>query len=104
MPIYEYWCNSCQRKVSLYQRGFSSFELSCPYCGGTELSRIFSTFTTRKTYRDAYNDILSDHRLVEGVMCNDSKALVEWNKRMSGDERTAPEYEEITERMARGQS
>ena len=102
MPIYEYWCNSCQRKVSLYQRELSSLP-SCPYCGNSELKRIFSTFSMHKTYKDVYEDILSDRELTQGMMRNDPKALAEWNKRMSGDDKAGPEYEEITEKMDRGE-
>jgi hypothetical protein len=29
--------------------------------------------------------------------------MAEWNKRMSGGEKPAPEYEEITDRMERGE-
>jgi len=56
-----------------------------------------------KTYKDIYEDILSDPKLTQGMMRNDPKALVEWNKRMSGGEKVSPEYEEITERMERGE-
>jgi len=38
------------------------------------------------------------------MMRNDPRALAEWNRRMSGGEKVAPEYEEITERMRRGGS
>jgi hypothetical protein len=37
------------------------------------------------------------------MMRNDPKAMAEWNKRMSGGEKTAPEYEEVIERMERGE-
>ena len=56
-----------------------------------------------KTYKDVYEDILSDRELTQGMMRDDPRALAEWNKRMSQGERVAPEYEEITERMERGE-
>ena len=102
MPIYEYWCSSCRRKVSLYQRESSSLP-SCPYCGNSKLKRIFSTFSMHKTYKDVYEDILSDRELTRGMMCNEPRALAEWNRRMGGGEKVGPEYEEITERMDRGE-
>ena len=103
MPIYEYWCSSCGRKVSLYQARFSSLPHSCPCCGGAELRRIFSTFSLHKTYKDVYEGMLSDRELTQGMMRDDPRALAEWNKRMSQGEKVAPEYEEITERMERGE-
>jgi hypothetical protein len=37
------------------------------------------------------------------MMRDDPRAIAEWNKRMSGGEKSPPEYEEITERMERGE-
>jgi hypothetical protein len=37
------------------------------------------------------------------MMRDDPRALAEWNRRMSGGEKSHPEYEEITERMERGE-
>ncbi len=56
-----------------------------------------------KTYKDVYEDILSDRDLTRGMLGNDARALAEWNRRMSGGEKVAPEYEEIMERMERGE-
>lgn len=103
MPIYEYWCDSCRRIVSSYRQRFSVPPPPCPRCGSSELKRIFSTFSVQKTYSDVYEDILSDRELTQGMMRNDPRALAEWNKRMSGAERAAPEYEEMTERMEVGE-
>lgn len=36
-------------------------------------------------------------------MRDDPRAIAEWNKRMSGGEKSPPEYEEITERMEGGE-
>jgi putative FmdB family regulatory protein len=102
MPIYEYWCSSCQRKISVYQQDFSS-SVRCPRCGNSELKRVFSTFAMRKTSKDVYEDILSDRELTHGMLRNDPRAMAEWNKRMTGGEKAPPEYEEMTDRMERGE-
>jgi hypothetical protein len=75
----------------------------CPRCGRSELKRVFSTFSVQKTYRDVYEDILSDRELTQGMMRDDPRAIAEWNKRMSSGEKPSPEYEEITERMEKGE-
>jgi len=102
MPIYEYWCGSCQRKISVYKKDFSS-TASCPRCGNNNLKRVFSTFAMHKTTKDVYEDILSDRELTQGMMRNEPRAMAEWNKRMTGGEKSHPEYEEITDRMERGE-
>jgi len=105
MPVYEYRCDDCRRRVSLYIRGFSeSPEPVCTNCGGKNLTRLFSTFARLKTDKDVYENILSDSDLVKGMMANDPRALVEWSRRMEGTEgEKAPEYEEMMERMERGE-
>ena len=103
MPIYEYLCESCRRKVSRYERGFSPPSPSCPHCGNNQLNRIFSTFSMHKTYKDVYEDILTDGELTKGMMHNEPRAMAEWNRRMSGGEKVSPEYEEIVERMDNGE-
>ncbi len=105
MPVYEYRCNNCRRRVSFYIRGLSeSSEPVCTKCGSKNLTRLFSTFARLKTDKDVYESILSDSDLVKGMMANDPRALVEWSRRMEGTEgEKSPEYEEMMERMERGE-
>lgn len=56
-----------------------------------------------KTGKDVCEDILCDRELTKGMLRDDPRALAEWNRRMSQGERVAPEYEEITGRMERGE-
>ncbi|MDY6917604.1 MAG: zinc ribbon domain-containing protein [Chloroflexota bacterium] len=106
MPIYEYRCNACHKKVSIYVRNPSApSSPTCPSCGGEDLTRLLSTFTVRGTYRDIYEDILSDNQLTSGLMRNDPKALAEWNRRMTkGMEEVdvPPEYEDALDKMDHG--
>ncbi len=103
MPLYEYRCRHCQRKVTLYLRAFSQSPPSCPQCGNDTLQRLFSAFSVRKTDSGIYEDILSDSQLTKGMLNNDPRALAEWNKRMSRGEAVAPEYEEMIDRMEGGE-
>jgi len=54
MPLYEYFCDACQREVTLTQsmgereRG----EAACPHCGGRSLRQLVGSFfskTSRKS-------------------------------------------------------
>lgn len=102
MPVYEYWCQYCLKKVDLYFPSLPQSPPVCPQCHNS-LTRLFSSFSVPKTDKAIYENILSDSRLIRGMLRNDPKALAEWNKRMSRGGKPAPEYEETMERMERGE-
>lgn len=107
MPIYEYRCDNCHRKVSVYVRVSSETpKATCPKCGSASLTRLFSTFAIRKSESAVYEDILSDNNLVRGLESNDPRALAEWNRKMNTDSpsEVAPEYQEMVERMEAGEA
>ncbi|MBT9163480.1 MAG: hypothetical protein DDT24_00387 [Chloroflexi bacterium] len=88
MPIYEYRCGNCKRRVSILVQGFEGHPSpECPRCGGKELTRLFSSFSIGKgeSYlrHGLYEDILSDSKLVRGLESSDPRALAEWSRRMS---------------------
>jgi putative FmdB family regulatory protein len=104
MPVYEYRCQKCLRRVSLYSATFSDVIPSCPECGSDQLQRLISTFSVRsKSYKDVYEDILSDSQLTRGMMADDPASLAEWNRRMSQNEDVAPEYQDMLGRMEKGE-
>lgn len=108
MPIYEYRCNNCRRRVEVFVQGFSSPPSpTCTRCGSKNLDRIFSKFAVRKSKSDksVYDDILSDSKLTRGLMRNDPRALAEWSRKMSraADEDITPETEELVDRMEAGE-
>lgn len=104
MPVYEYWCNNCKLKVEVYLPRFKSNTPPCPKCNNASLQRRFSSFMVQKSYKDVYDNILSDAQLMKGMMNNDPKALAAWNNKMSGGEPVAPEYQESLERMEHGET
>ncbi|PIU57813.1 MAG: hypothetical protein COS88_00045 [Chloroflexi bacterium CG07_land_8_20_14_0_80_51_10] len=110
MPIYEYRCENCKRRVSLLVQGFKEpLSLKCPQCGSEKLTRLFSRFRIGKgeTYarKGIYEDILSDNQLVRGLESSDPRALAEWNRRMShgAGEDISPEYEDMLGKLEAGE-
>jgi putative FmdB family regulatory protein len=108
MPVYEYLCRKCRHKFTIFVQSSTGAGNTpvCARCQSTEIVRIFSTFSVRsKTDKEIYEDILSDQRLQGAMLAGDPKALAEWNKRMTQglDQETTPEYEEMLERMEKGE-
>ena len=104
MPVYEYCCNDCRRKVSLYIKSFSNMPKAiCSYCGSENLTRLFSTFAVHKTDKDIYDEMLSNSQLVERMLANDPRALAEWTRKMDVTGETSPQSEEVLERLERGE-
>ncbi len=108
MPIYEYRCHNCRRKVEVFARNHSQpLSPSCSHCGSDEMSRVFSRFAVRRSKNDTgvYDDILSDRKLTDGLMRNDPRALAEWSRKMShaADEDATPETDELMDRLDAGE-
>ncbi len=105
MPLYEYRCNNCHRKVTILIRGASESPVTCHECNASELERVLSRFSVHKSDQSVYDDILSDSQLTKGLMHDDPHALADWNKRMTQgtDEDIAPAYTEMLDRMEAGE-
>lgn len=103
MPIYEYRCGGCRRRVSLLRKLNDPQPPACPHCGSRELARLFSSFSLRRSDKATYEDILSDSQLIKRLEQNDPRALAEWNRRLSGGEPVAPEYEEMMHKLEQGE-
>ena len=85
MPIYEYECRGCNRRVSLLVRSLASPEAPrCPRCGSVELSRLMSRFATPKS-EEARIEAAADPSQYGDLDENDPQAVARLVKRM-GDE------------------
>jgi putative FmdB family regulatory protein len=89
MPIYEYECHGCHRRVSLLiLRPSATSTPACPRCGGTSLTRLMSRFATVKS-EEARLDSLADSADFGGVDENDPASMARFMKKMGkeyGDE------------------
>ena len=104
MPIYEYECGGCHRRVSLLVLSPSKAEAPrCPRCGSAELTRLMSRFATVKS-EDARLDSLSDPSSFGDLDENDPASVARFTKRMGeemgedlGDDVDAAMEEAMTE-------
>jgi len=57
MPIYEYTCSTCNKKVTIFQRTASAkAKPLCPLCGSGGLIRIISSFAIHKSISTIYEE------------------------------------------------
>src|SRR5258706_2759467 len=90
VPIYEYECQGCQRRVSLLIRTLSAAEAPrCPRCGSVALSRLMSRFATVKS-EDARLDSLSDPSSFGDLDENDPQSVARFVKKIAPELRQAP--------------
>ena len=85
MPIYEYECGDCRRRVSLLVRTFSAADsVACPRCGGQQLTRLMSRFATVKS-EDARLESLADSASYGDLDENDPRSVARFMKKMGGE-------------------
>ena len=82
MPIYEYRCGGCQRRISIFIRSISNPGTpACPRCGSTALERLFSRFARVRSEEDRL-DRLADDSSLGDVNEEDPASVAQWMKKM----------------------
>ena len=108
MPIYEYVCLDCRKRVNVFFRTFSQASdenAHCPLCQGKRLHRLVSRVTVAKSEESRMDD-LADSSLMGGLENEDPQALAHFMRRMS-DETGEPidaEMSEVIGRLEAGES
>jgi putative FmdB family regulatory protein len=106
MPIYEYDCGDCRRRVSLLVRSFSAAgSVACPRCGGSRLTRVMSRFATVKS-EDARLESLTDSAALGDLDENDPGSVARFMKKMGrefGDDLGDDFESAVDEAMAEGE-
>jgi len=108
LPIYEYRCNDCRRRVSVFWRSFSEIGVtrpSCPRCGSENLTRLVSRVAVVRSEESRLDD-LADPSSLAGLDENDPKSMARWMRKMSQEmgEDLGPEFGEVIDRLESGQS
>jgi len=84
MPIYEYHCADCRRRVSmLVMRISDPATPHCPRCGGQRLTRLMSRFATIRSENDRLES-LADPGQLGDLDENDPRSVARWMKKMGG--------------------
>ncbi len=112
MPIYEYQCHDCQRRVSLLWRSINdaqSRSAVCPRCGGSHLTRLISRVAVLRSEESRLDD-LADPGALSGLdeaatMPNDPKSLAHFMRKMADEtgEDLGSEFDEVVNRLEAGE-
>jgi putative FmdB family regulatory protein len=107
MPIYEYRCLDCRRKVRHFYTysEYDTAEPACPHCGGRNLQRLISRVAMAKS-EDSRLDTMDPESMMAGLDENDPRSLGRFMRQMSNDmgEDLGDEFGEVVDRLERGQS
>ena len=107
MPIYEYGCYNCRKRVNVFFRSFTevdSKQATCPRCGGVNLKRLISKVAVLRS-EESRMDNLADPSNLAGLDENDPKSMARWMRKMSGEmgEDLGPEFNEVMDRLEAGE-
>jgi len=105
VPIYEFRCQACGRRVSIFQRSMGApVKAACSHCGSANLRRLVSRFAVVRG-EEALMDDLDDDSMLAGVDENDPKSVAAWARKMSSrfGEDVGPEFDEMVEQMEAGE-
>jgi len=108
VPVYEYRCHDCRRRVSIFWRTFSEAESgtpACPRCGGTSLTRLVSRVRLVRSEEGRLDD-LADFSDFPDFDESDPRSLGRWMRKMSAEtgEDLGPEFDEVVGRLEAGES
>lgn len=112
MPIYEYRCQDCGRKVSIFWRSLSAVDEKnalCERCGSRRLTRLVSRVRVMRGAESSDldtgggDDALLDE--MAGLDENDPRALGRFMRKMAQEsgEDLGPEFDEVVTRLERGE-
>jgi putative FmdB family regulatory protein len=107
MPIYEYRCADCKRRVSLLFQTFSAASAAtpaCEFCGSRNLSRLVSRVFQLKS-EDAQLDDLADPSNFGDLDENDPKSVARWARKLGQQmgEDLGDDWGEMVDRLEAGE-
>lgn len=92
MPIYEYQCDDCRKRTTLFIRSISNPDPArCQHCGSDQLTRLMSRIATPKS-EEARLESLADPSSLGDLDESDPKSMARFMKKMAGE--TGEDFDE----------
>lgn len=107
MPIYEYWCSDCARRVSIFWPTVAAATAEravCPRCAGVRLDRLLSRVAFVRS-AEARMDGLADPDSLSALESEDPRAMARWMRQMgdAAGEDLGEEFGEMVDRLEAGE-
>jgi len=84
MPIYEYRCQSCRKRTSVFVRSVSSnVTVVCKHCGSSKVSRMMSRVAVLRSDGDMPAGL--DESSLGDLNESDPRSMAKWIRKMSND-------------------
>ena len=101
MPIYEYRCNHCKKKVTLLILSRST-QAQCSHCGGSDLTRLLSRFAAPKSEEARMESLADPSQWGDIGDENDPASMVKFMKKMGREygEELGEDFEQELESAA----
>jgi len=107
MPIYEYRCADCRRRVQILTlRASEKVDAVCDRCGSRKLDRLMSRFALARS-EESRLESLADPSGFGDVDESDPRSVAKWMRRMGkelGDEVGGAEFDEMVDELEAGGS
>ena len=109
MPVYEFRCNDCGRKVALTYKTYADYDAAmhtCPRCHSTNLTRLISRVAIRRSPIARLMSDDADDSAFDDLDESDPRAMGRLLREMSEEmgEDMGPEFEDVVGRLERGDS
>lgn len=103
MPIYEYRCEDCGAKFSIFFLPPERPEPRCRRCGSTHARRLVSRFATVRSEEDRLESLADDASLAD-VDESDPRSVARWMRRMGREmgEDLGEEFDQAVEELEAG--
>jgi len=103
MPIFEYHCGKCKRKMSFLVLSAASFHPVCKFCGSEDVEQLYSRFATPKS-EESRLESLADPSTLSGLDENDPGSVARWMKKMGkelGEDFAGEDIDQLADEAAR---
>ncbi len=109
MPVYEFRCNGCGRKVTLTYKTYAEYDAAthtCPRCHSTSLTRLISRVAIRRSPIARLMSDNTDDSMFDDLDDSDPRTMGRLLREMSEEmgEDMGPEFDEVVGRLERGDS